>query len=164
MCYADFSTERYGPTPELENFDMGQSEETRVVVDRLLRAIAAGEPTQIAGVYAEHVSWQLAWPEDEYDGAVPWIRHRSTRADVEDHYRTVAEFTVPEESDAEITAVLVDGPDAAVVGSLGQKLRATGVSYRVPFILNLTVSDGLITKHNIVEDNLTIKRAFESVG
>lgn len=44
---------------------MGQSEETRVVVDRLLRAIAAGEPTQIAGVYAEHVSWQLAWPEDD---------------------------------------------------------------------------------------------------
>jgi len=71
---------------------------------------------------------------------------------------------VPEESDAEITAVHVDGPDAAVVGSLGQKLRATGVSYRVLFILNLTVSDGLITKHNIMEDNLTIKRAFESVG
>jgi len=135
---------------------------TQTVIEDLLQRTTAGDPARIAELYAEHVAWELAWPEDEYDGIVPWIRNRSTRADVEDHYRTVAEHTVPEESTAEIAAILVDGPDAVVIGALGQTVRATGDKYRVEFMLRLTVSDGLITKHHIVEDNLTIKRAFEA--
>ncbi len=143
---------------------MAQPEETRAVVENLLERVAAGDPAKIAELYAEHVAWELAWPEDEHGGTVPWIRHRSTRADVEDHYRTVAEHTVPSESTAEITAVLVDGADAAVVGALGQTLRANGASYRVEFVLYLTVSGGFITRHHIVEDNLTIKRGFETAA
>lgn len=135
---------------------------TQTVIEDLLQRTTAGDPAGIAELYAEHVAWELAWSEDEYDGVVPWIRHRSTRTDVEDHYRTVAEHTVPEESTAEIAAILVDGPDAVVIGALGQTVRATGEKYRVGFMLYLTVSDGLITKHHIVEDNLTIKRAFEA--
>lgn len=143
---------------------MTQTDDTRAVVDDLLQRVVAGDPAKIAELYAEQVAWELAWPADEYDGAVPWIRHRSTRADVEDHYRTVAAFTVPKESSADIGAVLVDGSNAAVVGALGHTLRGNGARYRVEFVLYLTVSDGLITRHHIVEDNLTIRRAFDVVG
>ena len=141
---------------------MDQTEETRAVVMDLLQRVAAGDPAKIAELYAESVTWKLGWPEDEIGGSVPWIRRRSTRADVEDHYRTLNELHVPGETNAEVAAVLVDGPDAAVVGELGQTLRANGVHYRAEFILYLTVSDGLITRHHIIEDNLAVKRAYDT--
>ena len=143
---------------------MEQSESTRAVVQDLLQRVGAGDPTEIAKAYAENVTWTLAWPEDEFEGTVPWIRHRSTRADVEDHYRTIAELHVPGETTADISALLVNGPDAVVIGELGQTLRATGTNYRVGFMLFLTVTDGLVSRHHIVEDNLAVKRAFEGVG
>ena len=143
---------------------MGQREDTQAVVGALLQRVGEGDPARIAEMYAEQVVWKLGWPEDELGGAVPWIRQRSTRADVEDHYRTVGEYHVPGETTADIAAILVDGPDAAVVGKLGQTLRANGVNYQTEFILYVSVSDGLVTRHHIIEDNLAVKRAFEAVG
>lgn len=136
---------------------------TRDVVEALLHRIAAGDPAEIAALYAARVDWKVGWPEDEHGADVPWIRHRSTRADVEDHFRTLAEQHVPGEASADVAAILVDGSDAAIVGELGQTLRKNGVSYRAAFALHLTVSDdGLITRHHIVEDSLAVKRAFEA--
>jgi len=136
--------------------------DTRTLVETLLARIAAGDPAEIAELYAERVDWKLAWPEDEHGADVPWIRQRSTRADVEDHYRTLGEQHVPGKASADIAAVLIDGDEAVVVGELGQTLRATGVSYRAGFALYLTVSDGVITRHHIVEDSLAVRRAFDS--
>lgn len=142
---------------------MDQAERTRTAVHALLQRVGGGDPAKIAALYADAVTWTLAWPEDEYDGMVPWIRHRSTRADVEDHYRTLSEHHVHGETTADISAILVDGADAAVVGELGQTLRATNANYRTGFVLYLTVTDdGLISRHHIVEDNLAVKRAFQS--
>jgi ketosteroid isomerase-like protein len=138
--------------------------DTRAVVEALLTRIALGDPTKIAELYAERVDWRLAWPEDEHGDGVPWIRHRSTRADVEDHYRTIAAHHVPEAAGADITALLVDGADAVVVGELRQTLRATGVAYRAGFAVYVTVSDGLIIRHHIIEDSLAVKRAFHAAG
>lgn len=143
---------------------MAQREDTQAVVGALLQRIGEGDPAKIAEMYAESVIWKLGWPADEYGATVPWIRHRTTRADVEDHYCTVAEHHVPGETTANIHTVLVDGPDAAIIGVLGQTLRATGVNYQTEFILYVTVADGLITRHHIIEDNLAVKRAFGAVG
>ncbi len=143
---------------------MAQSEGTRAVVEDLLQRVAAGDPPKIAELYAESVTWKLGWPEDEFGASVPWIRRRSTRADVEDHYRTLNELHVAGETTADIATILVDGPDAAVVGALGQTLSKNGVHYRAEFILYLTVSDGLITRHHIIEDNLAVKRAYEAAA
>lgn len=135
---------------------------TRAVVDALLHRIATGDPARIAELYADRVDWKLGWPEDEHGTAVPWIQHRSTRADVENHYRTLGDYHIPGEASADITAILVDGVDAAVIGELGQTLRATGVRYRAAFALYLTISEGLITRHHIVEDSLAVKRALDA--
>ncbi len=110
------------------------------------------------------MTWKLGWPEDELGTSVPWIRHRSSRADVEDHYRTLNQLHVPSASTAEVAAILVAGGAAAVTGELGQTLRANGVHYRAEFVLYPTVSDGLITRHHITEDNLAVKRAYEAVA
>ena len=141
---------------------MTQPMSTRDVVDALLQRIATGDPTEIAELYADQVDWKLGWPEDEHATAVPWIRHRSSRADVEDHYRTLGDYHVPSQASVDIAAILVDGADAAIIGELSQTLRATGVTYHAAFALYLTVSDGVITRHHILEDSLAVKRAFEA--
>ena len=81
---------------------------------------------------------------------------------LEDHYRTLGDYHVPSQASVDIAAILVDGADAAIIGELGQTLRATGVTYRAAFALYLTVSDGVITRHNILEDSLAVKRAFDA--
>jgi len=142
---------------------MTQPMSTRAVVDALLHRIATGDPATIVELYADQVDWKLGWPEDEHGAAVPWVRHRSTRADVEDHYRTLGDHHVPSQASVDTAAILVDGADAVIIGELSQTLRATGVTYRAAFALYLSVSDGLITRHHILEDSLAVKRAFEAV-
>jgi len=141
---------------------MTQPMSTRAVVDALLQRIATGDPAKIVELCADQVDWKLGWPEDEHGAAVPWIRHRSTRADVEDHYRTLGDYHVPNQANVDIAAIVLDGADAVIIGELGQTLRATGVTYRAAFALYLTVSDGLITRHHILEDSLAVTRAFEA--
>jgi len=65
-------------------------------VERAGRCAAAqGDPGRIAELFADTVDWQLDWPAAGHP-AVPWIRQRSTRADVADHFRMLNEFHVPE--------------------------------------------------------------------
>ncbi|MGK8521215.1 nuclear transport factor 2 family protein [Nocardia asteroides] len=135
---------------------------TRTVVEELLRRIGAGTPEDIAELYAEHTDWQLDWPEAEHGRTqTPWIRHRRTRADVAEHYRSIAEHHVPEEVDTRVDRVLVDGADAVVLGEIRQTARSTGRAYRARFALHLTVRDGSITRHHVYEDSLAVARAFE---
>ncbi|MBB2946417.1 hypothetical protein FB565_006185 [Actinoplanes lutulentus] len=144
---------------------MTQNDETRAAVMGLLQAIGAGDPAATATHYAEQVTWKVGFPADEQDGSgIPWVRPRSTRADMEDLYRTLAKYHVPGKSKSEIHAILVDGADAAVVGQFGQTLRHNNVFYTSEFILYLTVVDGLVTRHHIIEDNMSVKRAFDTAA
>ncbi|MEJ3652122.1 nuclear transport factor 2 family protein [Actinomycetes bacterium KLBMP 9759] len=133
---------------------------TRETVDELLRRVAAGDPDRIAEVYADEVDWKLDWPEGDYSQTVPWIRSRSTRSGMVDHFRLLAEHHVPEESSAIVSTVLVDGPDAVVMGELRHTAKPTGRRYVAAFALHVTVEDGLITRHHIYEDSLAVARAF----
>ncbi len=132
--------------------------ETRAAVTELMKRIAAGDPDRTADLFAEPVDWLLSWPSDR-PSDVPWIRPRRTRADVADHFRTLAEHHVPERNGTTVERVLVDGPDAVVVGEIVQTVRRTGVEYRSPFALRLTVEGGLITRYHIYEDSLTVARS-----
>ncbi|MEU8136873.1 nuclear transport factor 2 family protein [Streptodolium elevatio] len=135
---------------------------TRIVVDDLLRRIAAGDPDHIAGLYADGADWKLDWPESEHGRpATPWIRHRSSRADAAEHFRRLGEYHVPEEAATVVERVLVDGAHAVVFGEIRQTARPTRRAYRSRFALHLTVEDGLITRHHVYEDSLAVAQAFE---
>ncbi|MGV9543386.1 nuclear transport factor 2 family protein [Nocardia beijingensis] len=135
---------------------------TRAVVEELLRRIASGDPEAVAELYAEDTDWQLDWPEAEHGrAATPWIRHRRTRADAAEHYRSLAEHHVPEEVGTRVEGVLVDGADAVVLGEIRQTARRTGRAYRARFALHLTVRDGLIVRHHVYEDSLAVAQAFD---
>lgn len=133
---------------------------TRETVDELLHRVAAGDPERIAQLFAEDVDWKLDWPEGDYAQTVPWIRHRSTRADVVENFRLIAEHHVPGESDARVHSVLVDGADAVVLGEVAHTAKPTGRSYVAAFALHLTVADGWITRYHIYEDSLAVAEAF----
>ncbi|NNH72307.1 SnoaL-like domain-containing protein [Nocardia uniformis] len=135
---------------------------TRVLVEELLRRIGAGAPDTVAALYAPVSDWKLNWPEHEHGrAATPWIRHRSTRADAAEHYREIVRCHVPEEVGTVIEHILVDGPDAVVLGEIRQTARSTGHAYRSRFALHLTVDNGLITRHHVYEDSLAVAQAFD---
>jgi uncharacterized protein len=133
---------------------------TRTVVEDLLRRIGEGDPEKIADAYAEPVDWRLDWPEDTDGAHPPWIRPRTTRADVADHYRTIAAHHDPEQASVQVERVLVDGPDAVVTGTLRHTVLRTGRAYEARFALHLTVEDGLVTRHHVYEDSLAVARAW----
>ncbi|WNE97799.1 nuclear transport factor 2 family protein [Streptomyces luomodiensis] len=135
---------------------------TRTLVAELLRRIGEGDPERIAERYAERVDWKLDWPEAEHGrAATPWIRHRSTRADVAAHFRELARHHVPEQAATEIERVLADGDDAVVLGEIRQTARSTGRAYRARFALHLTFANGLVTRHHVYEDSLAVAQACD---
>jgi len=126
----------------------------------LLRRVAVGDPERIADLYAEEVDWKLGWPSGDYSTTVPWIRDRSTRAGVADHFRLIAEHHVPEHSSAEVSAILVDGADAVIIGEFHNMAKTTGRCYVAGFALHVTVERGRITCHHVYEDSLAVAQAF----
>ncbi|MFD4862237.1 nuclear transport factor 2 family protein [Streptomyces atratus] len=132
---------------------------SRATAEDFLRRLSEGDPDRIAELFAEHVDWQLNWPDSGHP-AVPWIRPRSTRADVADHFREIAAFHVPEESAGTVSRVLVDGADAIVLGDIRQTVKTTGQPYTALCALHLTVVDGLITRYAVYEDSLTVAEAL----
>ncbi|GGV29712.1 nuclear transport factor 2 family protein [Streptomyces spectabilis] len=134
---------------------------TRAAVQELLRRIGEGAPERIAALYAPRVDWLLDWPDAEHRrAATPWIRRRSTRADIAEHYGQLGAYHVPGEAATQIERILVDGPDAVVLGEIRQTAKPTGRAYRARFALHLTVEDGLVTRHHVYEDSLAVAKAF----
>jgi uncharacterized protein len=134
--------------------------DTRQTVEELLRRIAEGDPERIGQLFADEVDWKVDWPEGDYSQTVPWIRHRSTRADAADNFREIGEHHVPGESTVRVDAVLVDGPDAVVLGQLAHTAKPTGRSYAGAYALRVTVVDGAIIRFHIYEDSLAVAAAF----
>ncbi|OIK04165.1 nuclear transport factor 2 family protein [Streptomyces monashensis] len=136
---------------------------TRTVVRELLRRIGEGEPRRIAELYADGCDWRLDRPQDAHGrAATPWIRHRSTRADAEAHFREPAAHHVPGQADTTVERIPVDGEDAVVLGVIRQTAAPTGRAYTARFALHLTVRGGLVVRHHVYEDSLAVARAFAS--
>lgn len=53
---------------------------TRETVNELLRRIAGGDHTKIAELYAEQISWKLAWPTDDYKSVFHISNHTASAA------------------------------------------------------------------------------------
>ncbi|MFC4111015.1 nuclear transport factor 2 family protein [Nonomuraea zeae] len=132
---------------------------TREIVQELLRRMGAGDHDGVAELFADRIDWQLNWPAAGHP-AVPWIRQRTGRGDVGEHFRMLSDYHVPELNGTSVTRILVDGDDAVVLGHIVQTVKESGREYRSPFALHLTVENGLITRYHIYEDSLTVAEAL----
>ncbi|MFI5608927.1 nuclear transport factor 2 family protein [Amycolatopsis sp. NPDC051903] len=137
----------------------GEEAGTRAAVTEFLTRLTEGDPDRIAELFADTVDWQLDWPETGHPAA-PWIRDRSTRADVAAHFRELNTGHVPEKRGGTASRVLVDGRDAVVLGEIRQTVRATGTEYTARCALHLTVEGGAITRYHVYEDSLTVAQAL----
>lgn len=134
---------------------------TRALTERLLERIAEGDPERIAELHAEQVDWLVNWPETEHHRLeTPWIRPRSTRADIADLNRQLGTHHVPGE--AKVETILVDGDDAVIMGEFHHTAKPTGRAYRSRFVLHVTFEDGLVVRNHVYEDSLAIAQAFAS--
>ncbi|RKT82398.1 Ketosteroid isomerase-related protein [Saccharopolyspora antimicrobica] len=132
---------------------------TKAVVEEFLRRSGLGNPEHIAELYAPKVDWRVNWPVVNHP-TVPWIRPRSSRADVADHFHTFSEHCLPAESHVSIDHIVVDGVDAVLIGTSSQVVKSTGKRFVMTFALNLAVEGGLITRHHMYEDSLAVAEAF----
>ncbi|CAM5516695.1 nuclear transport factor 2 family protein [Streptomyces abikoensis] len=131
------------------------SESTRSAVQLFLARFGEGDPERVADLFAETVDWLIVGDP----AAVPWVRARSTRADVAAHFRELGENVTQSAGSPAVEAVLADGRDAVVTGVIDATVRGTGLPFRTPFALRLTVEDGLLTRFHLYEDSLTVARA-----
>ncbi|MEU5159304.1 nuclear transport factor 2 family protein [Streptomyces sp. NPDC020875] len=141
-------------TTAAESVEPAGTAETRAVVDAFLARLGDESPEAIAGLYAEEVDWYIA-PNPR----VPWIKPRSTRADIADHYRELAAGREIDPERTRFDAVVVTGEDAVLVGFVAGTVRRTGKAFQSPFALHFTVRDGLIVRFRVIEDSLAIAAA-----
>ncbi|MCD5309342.1 nuclear transport factor 2 family protein [Kineosporia babensis] len=135
--------------------------ETYTLLAAFLQRVAAGDGELVAELFAEPVDWKLNWPAEGHPN-VPWIRERHTRADVADHFRTLAEYHIPSAPDA--PEIFVAGANAVVMLVLRQTVKATGRSYQARCALHLTVENNLITRYHVYEDSLSVARGLVRAG
>lgn len=133
--------------------------DAREVAEEFLCRLEQGDPDRIAELFAEPVDWRLSWPEPEHP-VVPWIRPRSSRADVADHFRMLGNACVPEESEVRFDRILVDGADAVLIGTSAQTVKLTGKRFATSIAVCLTVDGGFITRYHVYEDSLAVAEAF----
>lgn len=152
---------------------------TRGVVHAFLGRLAAGDLDGLAALFAPEVDWQLSWPEAAlagvgWAGAVPWVRPRSTPADVRAHFETLAAHNAPHGGGTTVDRVVVDGPDAVLMGTIRNVLRRpgaaspaapdAGVPYRAHFALHLAVEGGRVRRYRVYEDSLAVADAWRAGG
>jgi ketosteroid isomerase-like protein len=129
---------------------------TRNVVKELLRRLATGNHERTAELFAPRIDWRLSWPSGDNP---PWIRDRTTRAGIADHFRLLAESLIPEGDGFTVAGILADGPHAVVTGRSRQRVKATGKSFDMMIALHVTIEGGLITHYHVYEDSLAVARA-----
>lgn len=120
----------------------------------LLEGIRQGhDPKEIAAPFAENLMF-----EDQGDAdAMPWIGQRTGRQAMANFLRDLRGLTEPLSVD--VDDILASDDRAAIVGALQTRIKATGKVMASQFTIVLTISDGVVTRFQMLEDSLALSRA-----
>ncbi|MEU6319995.1 nuclear transport factor 2 family protein [Streptomyces sp. NPDC047009] len=129
--------------------------ETREVVERFFRLLAAGDPDAVAEVFADDIDWYVPGSP-----SLPWTGKRSKGSDVADYLRTLVDNIVPDKNVDEVEALLVDGDHAVMLGRFTRVAKSTGRTYEMPIAMHLQVADDKIVKMYLYEDTLKVSEAY----
>jgi len=121
---------------------------------QLLEGLGAGaDPAHLAALFSPDVHFEV--PGDI--GALPWLGHRTGRSAVEDFIRDTRSLT--ELRRFEVRAILADEVHAVVIGDLSSDVRATGRTIESAFAIIMTITEGQITRFQMLEDSFAVSRA-----
>jgi ketosteroid isomerase-like protein len=130
---------------------------TRDTVLAFFGHLGEGAPDRALALLAEQVDWLIPG-----NASLPWIGHRSSPAEVAEVLTILGGLHVPGESISETRQVLVDGPDAVVLGRIAHTVKSTGRHYDMLVAFHLTVLDGRITRLHMYEDTYLVSQAFST--
>lgn len=129
-------------------------EQNRRIAQQLLAEMGQGADTdQIAKLFSADVEFSIAGDV----GALPWIGRRTGRRAISDFIRDTRRLI--ERVRFDIQEILVSDDRAVIVGELASRINATGKLVESDFALILTVSDGEISRFNLIEDSFAVSQA-----
>ena len=128
--------------------------ENIAIAQKLLASIGQGvEPDMIAALFHEDVAFEI--PGD--GGALPWIGRKRGREAVADFMRGLRSLTEAVRFD--VQDIVASEDRAVVVGELATRIKATGTVIESPFAIILTISEGKISRFQMLEDSFAVSRA-----
>ncbi|MGW8327470.1 nuclear transport factor 2 family protein [Streptomyces sp. NPDC055897] len=123
------------------------SENTRSVVDELLKRVGAGDIEGVVELFARDAVWEI--PGDP--AIAPWAGHRSVK-NIAEFFETISAHTDRERFDVE--RVVVNGPNAVLIGRARVVVRSTGKVIDTPFAIDIVVNpEGRISRYYMFEDS-----------
>ena len=132
---------------------MSQEQNIRIA-QQLLAGIGEGEhPEEIAALFSVDVQFEIAGDV----GALPWIGRRTGRSAASDFIRDARRLI--EQLRFDVQDILASDDRAVIVGELATRINATREIIESAFVLILTVSDGEITRFQMLEDSFAVSRA-----
>ncbi|WP_411126563.1 nuclear transport factor 2 family protein [Streptomyces sp. x-19] len=130
------------------------SNQTRDVVNELLKRIGEGDVPAVVELFADDTHWEI--PGDPE--IVPWVGRRQADG-IPDFFRTMGELTDRELFD--IDRVIVDGPNAVLIGRARVVVRSTGKVIDTPFAVDIVVNpEGRISRYYMFEDSWGVAQAM----
>ena len=132
---------------------MSQEQNIRIA-QQLLAGIGEGEhPEEIAALFSVDVQFEIAGDV----GALPWIGRRTGRSAASDFIRDARRLI--EQLRFDVQDILASDDRAVIVGELATRINATREIIESAFAVILTVSDGEITRFQMLEDSFAVSRA-----
>ena len=131
------------------------SQEKNIGIARqLLADLSEGkEPSSIAALFGKDVVFEI--PGDT--SVLPWIGRKTGRKAIADFIRGLRSLTEPVKFD--VHDILASNARAAIIGEMTTRIKATGKVIESPFAIILTVSDGEVTRFQMLEDSFAVSKA-----
>ncbi|MFK0289863.1 nuclear transport factor 2 family protein [Streptomyces sp. NPDC090442] len=130
------------------------SAQTRDVVNEFLKRMEEGDVPGVVALFAADAHWEI--PGDPE--IVPWAGRR-TVAGIPDFFQTMNRLTVRELF--EIERVVVDRPNAVLIGRGRVAVRSTGKAIDTPFAVDIVVNaEGRISRFYMFEDSWGVALAM----
>ena len=132
-------------------------EQNSGIAQNLLAGLGKGaDPSEIAALFSIDVQFEIAGDV----GALPWIGRRTGRSAVSDFIRDTRRLI--EQLRFDVQDILASDDRAVIVGELITRIVATGKIIESAFAIILTVSDGEITRFQMLEDSFAVSWAARS--
>jgi len=124
------------------------------IAQKLLEGIGSGQnPVEIAALFDANLVFEIQGD----DGVLPWIGHRNGRQAIADFIRDMRTLTEPVTFDVE--DILASDSRAAIIGSLQTRIKATGKITATQFAIILTITGGVVTRFQMLEDSFDVSAA-----
>jgi ketosteroid isomerase-like protein len=127
------------------------------IAQKLLEGIGSSrDPAEIAAQFDANLRFEIQGD----DGVLPWIGRKTGRQAVADFIRDVRALTEP--VTFEVDDILASESRAAIIGALKTRIKATGKITATQFAIILTISGGVVTRFQMLEDSFDVSKAARS--